>query len=208
MSKNVPTRIFVRLLDEGTDVWRPTEAELQPDGTYLVLGEVPEDETWEYPPGSLVNSEMKTFQSGTSALTAVSPKFSWLKTFRYELAHIADEEYQRRVWFGLDPKYIGSPDETMSDIYDGLYVEDILSGKIKVDLTPEQMEVLREFMAVYGPYIDAWPDWPDLPTAQEVLDDPKWKDIVAAAQRAEAAFAEIDRQAPGAHPSNRTATEP
>ena len=48
--------IYVRLLDEGTDVWRPVEAvavspdvfEIAPDVT------VPDDERWEFGPGERV----------------------------------------------------------------------------------------------------------------------------------------------------------
>jgi hypothetical protein len=56
----MPTRtIYVALLDEGVDVWRPVEAEELGSGRYLILGQVPEDERWEFPPGTIVRVEMK-----------------------------------------------------------------------------------------------------------------------------------------------------
>lgn len=71
---NPTEEIFVPLLDEGVNVWRPTQAERLPDGTYRVLATPdydPDDETWEYPPGSRVVCEMKRLSDGT-VLTAVS----------------------------------------------------------------------------------------------------------------------------------------
>ncbi len=49
--------IFVRLLEEGTDVWRPTQAESLGDSCFRVLappGYDAEDESWEFVPGSIV----------------------------------------------------------------------------------------------------------------------------------------------------------
>jgi hypothetical protein len=54
--------VYVRLLDEGTDVFRPVSAQLVRDSTYLLGGENifdPEDEHWEFPPGTTVNVEAR-----------------------------------------------------------------------------------------------------------------------------------------------------
>jgi hypothetical protein len=48
-------KIFVYLLEEGTDAWRPTEAVSIGDGSFKILPTPdydPEDEVWEFPPGS------------------------------------------------------------------------------------------------------------------------------------------------------------
>jgi hypothetical protein len=63
--------IYMPLLNEGTDVWRPVEATLQAPGTYRVQGEMDEEEEWAFPPGSLVHCEWKTFSDGERRLTAV-----------------------------------------------------------------------------------------------------------------------------------------
>jgi hypothetical protein len=61
--------IYVALLDEGTDVWRPVEA--QPEGAfYRIVDSVPEDEKWAFHPGSLVRCEPRQFAEG-SGLVAV-----------------------------------------------------------------------------------------------------------------------------------------
>jgi hypothetical protein len=65
--------LYVALLDEGIDVWRPTQAEKLPDGSYKLLPTPdydPEDEKWEFPPGSQVIAERKQLSSG-NVLTAV-----------------------------------------------------------------------------------------------------------------------------------------
>jgi hypothetical protein len=45
--------VYVRLLDGGTDVWRPVRAAALPDGTFRLLepnGYDPNAEKWEFPP--------------------------------------------------------------------------------------------------------------------------------------------------------------
>jgi hypothetical protein len=65
-------KIFVPLLDEGTDVARPTEAKLVGSEEYLVLPTPdydPELEHWEFPPGSIVRCALK-HRSGGDILVA------------------------------------------------------------------------------------------------------------------------------------------
>jgi hypothetical protein len=59
--------IYVALLDEGTDVWRPVPAHQVNDVTYILLR--PEnydadDERWEFPPGSVVHCERRNTRDG------------------------------------------------------------------------------------------------------------------------------------------------
>jgi len=66
------TKIYVYLLDEGTDVWRPVESERVSDGLYRLIGEPPNDtENWEFPTGSIVRVENREL-SGGMALVAVA----------------------------------------------------------------------------------------------------------------------------------------
>lgn len=49
--------IYIRLIDEGTEVFRPTGAEMLQDGLFKVLPTAnyePDDECWEFVPGSVV----------------------------------------------------------------------------------------------------------------------------------------------------------
>jgi hypothetical protein len=66
-------QIYIPLLDEGVNVWRPTQAEVMPDGSYRVLPTPdydPEDEAWQFPPGSRVVCEPRAISAG-NVLTAV-----------------------------------------------------------------------------------------------------------------------------------------
>ncbi len=60
--------IYVSLLDEGVAVWRPTQAKRKSDGSYTLLPTPnydPDDEKWEFPPGSNVICEPKKLARGT-----------------------------------------------------------------------------------------------------------------------------------------------
>jgi hypothetical protein len=65
--------IYVALLDEGTDVCRPVEAEELPSGLFRIISDNPdpEDEHWEFPPGSVVRCERRHL-SGVPKLVAVA----------------------------------------------------------------------------------------------------------------------------------------
>jgi len=68
-------KVFVRLLDEGTEVSRPTEAINLGNGLFKILPTPdydPKDEIWEFPPGAVVRC--KTCHDNTGEyLLAVQP---------------------------------------------------------------------------------------------------------------------------------------
>ncbi len=67
-------RIFVRLLGEGTTVYRPTSAaRVGPDSVRLGMPKDydPEDEDWEFKPGSIVRTERRVLH-GREVQVAVS----------------------------------------------------------------------------------------------------------------------------------------
>jgi hypothetical protein len=51
--------VYVELLDEGVDVWRPVEAISEGGGVYRLRGDAPPDEAWAFPPGSRVRCEAR-----------------------------------------------------------------------------------------------------------------------------------------------------
>ena len=68
------TRVYVRLLGEGTVVFRPAPATpMGPDTVKLLAPDDydPEDEDWEFKPGSLVRVEPRTL-SGDEVYVAVA----------------------------------------------------------------------------------------------------------------------------------------
>jgi hypothetical protein len=62
--------IYVALLDEGTDVVRPAQAEKLGPTTYRLLGHIPETETWQFQPDEVVHCEMRTLEDGDHVLLA------------------------------------------------------------------------------------------------------------------------------------------
>jgi hypothetical protein len=62
--------IYVFLCNEGTDVWRPVQAEQLGPETYRLLGQAPDDE--EFPAGSVVTVREKTFSGRKTGLVAVA----------------------------------------------------------------------------------------------------------------------------------------
>lgn len=66
------TTIYVALLEENVDVWRPVQAEQLRDGIYRILDQ-PYDrdiESWQFEPGDLVFCEFVSLSEGP-ALTAI-----------------------------------------------------------------------------------------------------------------------------------------
>jgi hypothetical protein len=63
--------IYVALLDEGIDVWRPVEAEKLSRDRYLIVDQDydPGVETWEFEPGAIVRCR-KESRDGRSILIA------------------------------------------------------------------------------------------------------------------------------------------
>jgi hypothetical protein len=67
--------VYVRLLDEGTDVWRPARATALPHGTFRLLepnGYDPNVETWEFLPSTKVRCVPRKFTDGDESLVAVA----------------------------------------------------------------------------------------------------------------------------------------
>ncbi len=57
--------VFVRLLDEGVDVWRPVEARRVSAATYRLADvPAPSGESWSFQPGETVVAEARDHGSG------------------------------------------------------------------------------------------------------------------------------------------------
>jgi hypothetical protein len=65
--------IYVALLNEGTDVWRPVQAEKHADSLYVIVSknDGSEDQKWQFPSESIVRCESRQL-SGKTCLVAVS----------------------------------------------------------------------------------------------------------------------------------------
>ena len=61
----VETRtIYVGLVGEGVDVWRPVEATVEPGGAFRLPREAPAGEVWEFAPGSRVRCDRRAPSEG------------------------------------------------------------------------------------------------------------------------------------------------
>jgi hypothetical protein len=73
MASSTDVRIvYIPLLNEGTSVVRPTQAIRLRENVYQVLPTAdydPDDEEWEFPPGTAVECELET-RSGQDVLVA------------------------------------------------------------------------------------------------------------------------------------------
>lgn len=60
------SEIFVSLLDEGVQVWRPVQAEHLQSNVYRIANQPYDEkiETWQFPPGSEVICEMVASSDG------------------------------------------------------------------------------------------------------------------------------------------------
>ena len=69
-----PVTIFVALLNEGVDAWRPVLPRPLDGGLYRIVGVDADttDETWRSPAGVIVKCEHKQFADGTTGMTAVA----------------------------------------------------------------------------------------------------------------------------------------
>lgn len=68
-------QVYIRLLQEGTECSRPTQALDLGDGLYRVLpvpGYASAEELWEFPPNSIVRVEVRR-PDGKELLLAVAP---------------------------------------------------------------------------------------------------------------------------------------
>ena len=63
--------VYVALLNEGTDVWRPVAAEQVGPHDFRLLDSRPEGEEWQFSPGTVVSCEPRTFSGGATGLVAV-----------------------------------------------------------------------------------------------------------------------------------------
>ena len=73
-SSTSPAQIYVRLLDEGVEVWRPAEARQEADGAFTILWPSPEPpgENWEFAVGTRVRCQPHQFSGGVEGLVAVA----------------------------------------------------------------------------------------------------------------------------------------
>ena len=63
-------QVYVALLEEGTNVWRPVSSIEVRNGEFELLGPVPADECWQFGPGTVVRCSRHIFSNGEIGLVA------------------------------------------------------------------------------------------------------------------------------------------
>jgi hypothetical protein len=105
----------------------------------------------------------------------MSPE-DWKILVRDAVQHVADEEYQRRSWFGLSPTECSSPDEVLQTFDDLDFSEFLASGE--VNLTDQQRVAGKTLEAEMDRFAQATPIQPD---PGLVINDERWIEIQSAA---------------------------
>ena len=67
---NKAQQVYVALVDEAVECWRPVDAEYLGKDQYRLSGQVPDGEVWAFQPGETVKCRERTFQDGASGLVA------------------------------------------------------------------------------------------------------------------------------------------
>jgi hypothetical protein len=63
-------KVYVKIVDDAVDVWRPVAARKVRAGVYQLVGETPDGETWEFPTGKMVRCRLSTLEDGKTGLVA------------------------------------------------------------------------------------------------------------------------------------------
>jgi hypothetical protein len=63
-------KLYLRLLGEGVEVWRPVRGIHWSDDVYRILSEPREGENWEFASGTAVRCRLQTFPDGEEQLVA------------------------------------------------------------------------------------------------------------------------------------------
>jgi hypothetical protein len=111
---------------------------------------------------------------------------SWRKVIEQTVAGIADEDLQRRAWFGLGPE-IWSPDEAFNQFFGDSAVREFLQRDDN-GLNDLQADAARHLVMLMD---DLSKQTPRHIRPDDLIDDPRWKRIREAAARF-SALLEID----------------
>jgi hypothetical protein len=94
---------------------------------------------------------------------------------------IADEEYQRRAWFGVGP-YVSSPGEMINQLLGDASIEEFLDRN-DTGMNDLQVEAGRYLAKLMDGLAKQSPTFID---PYKMIDDPRWLEIREAAKRFQA----------------------
>ena len=102
----------------------------------------------------------------------------WKTVLKQVVGAIADEDLQRRAWFGVGPED-STPDEDICQFFGNAAIEEFLD-RPDTGLNRVQLEPGRRLVKLIRQLSDEMPDHikPD-----DLIDDPRWREIRKAATR-------------------------
>jgi hypothetical protein len=101
---------------------------------------------------------------------------AWRTVLKQVVGAIADEELQRRAWFGIGPEE-STPDEDICQLFGDAAIEEFLD-RTDTGLNQAQLEAGRHLLELMRQLSDQTPSHiePD-----DLIDDPRWREIREAA---------------------------
>jgi len=103
---------------------------------------------------------------------------AWRKVVEQVVDAISDEALQRRAWFGIGPE-VWSPDEAFTQLFDDAAIEAFLD-RPDVGLSNRQLEAGKHLVDLMEELSGHTPQHID---PADLIDDPRWQAIRAAAAR-------------------------
>jgi hypothetical protein len=97
------TEIYMPLVGEGTDCWRPVRALRISEDIFEVIEHVPSDESWKFAPSSRVRCRNRIFTDGKAGLEAFEyaiesdPNYQLLKMHEKEIFRVVFKDGEEAV---------------------------------------------------------------------------------------------------------------
>ena len=102
-TRQMETVIYMPLVGEGTDCWRPVRAVQITEDVFEVIDHIPPDESWKFAPFSRVRCRRRTFTGGESGLEAFEyavesdPNYQLLKKHEKEIFRVVFKDGEEAV---------------------------------------------------------------------------------------------------------------
>ena len=116
---------------------------------------------------------------------------AWRKVVEQVVDGIADEEFQRRAWFGFGPEE-SSPEETINQFLGDAAIREFLSRK-DTGLNDLQIESGRYLVSLIEDLLKEMPKGYKFIDPSKLVDDPRWRKIRGAAARFLALLSNLER---------------
>jgi len=104
----------------------------------------------------------------------------WFGLVKDAVGWLADEDAQRRSWYGLGPEE-SSPDETFESFFGGAAMEDYIV-RDNTGLNIRQLEALTRLTKMVRKLRNETPGSIDRKIGPDFINDPRWKEVIKTAK--------------------------